>query len=80
MATAQIINNLQQKIILLTDEQIRLLEQFADLLCTPKSKEEAMITLKRLLAKRTRTMSPISDAEVERLASEAVTWARGKTV
>lgn len=79
MATAQLLQELQQKVTLLTDEQIRLLEQFAELLYAPKSKNEAQATLKRLLAKRARTMSPISDTEVERLATEAVAWARGKS-
>lgn len=80
MATAQTLQELQQKVSLLTDEQIRLLEQFADLLGTPENKERARSTLKRLLDKRAQTMSPVSDQETMRLAIEAVAWARGKAV
>ena len=78
MATAQTLQVLQQKIQGLSDEQIRLIEEFADLLRMPKSKEEARATLKHLFGQRARTMSPLSEAETERLALEAVTWARGQ--
>ena len=80
MATTQTLKTLEQKIQDFSDEQVRLLEQFADLLRAPKNKTAAGVVLKRLLDKRAQTRSLMSDQDAMRLALEAVAWARGKAV
>lgn len=78
MAQRALLEELKQKVQDLPDEQVRLIEQFAEILRTSKRKEEVAVRLKELLQKRVRTMSSLSDAEAQRLAIEAVAWARSQ--
>jgi hypothetical protein len=62
----------------LSDEQVDLARQFIELMKQTSQKENAFESLKRLLQKGVDVSEAISEEEANRIAAEAVTWARGK--
>lgn len=77
MATAQLLQELQQKAAALEDKEVKLLERFIEVF-RENRRAQARTKLLRLLEKRATRTPPLSDAEVEQLANEAVRWARGQ--
>lgn len=61
----------------LNDEQLELVERFVDVLRRARDRQAVARDLQRLLARRGRACADVSDDEVDRLAAEAVAYARG---
>ena len=60
----------------LSDDQLDLVERFADLLRHAQDQAAVRGNLRQLLAKRRSTVPEISDDEADRLAADAVAYAR----
>ena len=62
----------------LTEEQIELARQFIELMKQAEERKETIKEFRKLLQKGIQGEDEISEEEVERIASEAVAYARGK--
>ena len=62
----------------LSEDQLDLVERFADLLRRAHDRTTVRGDLKQLLAKRRAVAPDLSDEEADRLASDAVASARGR--
>ena len=60
----------------LTEEQIELARQFIELMRRAKDRERAFTNLKRKLRKGAKGGEEVSEEEANRIAAEAVTYAR----
>lgn len=60
----------------LSEKQLELVEQFANLLRKTNDRNKAAVTLRNLLSKQSGRLDPLTDEAVERLATEAVEYAR----
>ena len=64
----------------LTEEQIELARQFIELMKQAEEHKDARQDFTKLLQKGIEGEEEISEEEVERIASEAVAYARGKRI